>query len=382
MKRILSFILLLITVLNLSGCGSFQLIKKPLEKSEYTELGIPSAENYEKGSAALYIYDMKIHNGKLYIGDGDYGENTGPVKVMAYDLATESWAVSGTLPDEAVTRFVVLGDKLVIPGTDPMDGWEYGNYYVLNDGEWETVRTIPNGIHNFDMTEFDGKIFAALGVDDGLYPVACSNDGGKSFKLLTMRKDGTPIDTSGLESNRCYDLFVKDGGLYVTYMSYYKDSSTPIFELYEYNGGKECFDFVKSLAGSIGVRSDTKVEIIRDHIIFKGAAYAATGYLSYTEDMLNYTTLQFPNGETVWDVCVNEDKLYVLCSLQNEDGSYTISVWQNDSGEMMDVKKRLWFDYDLPAVSFTVDGKDFYFGMSANLEPHEKNGTVLKVTVE
>ena len=97
--------------------------------------------------------------------------------------------------------------------------------------------------------------------------------------------------------------------------------------------------------------------------------------------MLNYTTLQFPNDETVWDVCVNDDKLYVLCSLKNEDGGYTISVWQNTSGEMNGFKKLLWFDYDLPAVSFTADGKDFYFGMSANLEPHEKNGTVLKVTV-
>lgn len=111
MKKILSFILLSVMVLNLAGCAGMPSLIRDTKSAEYTELGIPAAENYEKGSAALYIYDMEVYNGKLYIGDGDYSANTGPVKVMAYDIAAESWSVSGTLPDEAVTRFAYLGGQ-------------------------------------------------------------------------------------------------------------------------------------------------------------------------------------------------------------------------------------------------------------------------------
>lgn len=382
MKRFFAFVLSLVMALNLVGCAGISALIRNTKPFEYEELGIPSAENYEKGSPALYIYDMEIYNGKLYIGDGDYSENTGPVKVMAYDLAAESWSVSGTLPDEAVTRFAYLGGQLVIPGTDPMDDWSYGNYYVLNDGTWETVRNIPNGIHNFDMTEFDGMIFAAVGVDAGKYPVACSKDGGKTFELLTLRKDGNPIDTSDVQLNRCHNFITLGDTLYVTYRTYIDGGRDVVFELYEYNPVKHCFDFTTSLLGKIFVRDFSTPDFILDSEVFNGVAFMATGYLEYSKDMQEYFPLRFPDDDIVWDVCVSEDKLYVLGALKKEDGTYRISVWQNENGEPNVFKKTLWFDYEIPAVSFAIEGKDFYFGMSNGMEPHEKNGTVLKVTIK
>ncbi|MBE6609695.1 MAG: hypothetical protein E7634_03395 [Ruminococcaceae bacterium] len=382
MKRFFSIILLLVTVLNLTACARIPSFIGNGKASEYIDLGIPASENYEKGSPALYIYDMEIYDGKLYIGDGDYSANTGPVKVMAYDIAAGSWYVSGTLPDEAVTRFAYIDGQLVIPGTDPTDGWEYGNYYVLNGGEWETVRKIPGGIHNFDMAEFDGMIFAAVGVDAGKYPVACSKDGGQTFELLTLRKDGKPIDTSNVQLNRCHNFITLGDTLYVTYRTYIDGGRDIIFELYEYNPVKHCFDFTTDLIGKIFVRDIAVADFILDSAVFKDVSYMATGYLEYSKDMKEYVPLRFPDDDTVWDVCVNEDELYVLGSYKKEDGTYRITVWDNEKGEPNTFKKTLWFEYDVPAVSFAVDGNDFYFGMSNGMEAHEKNGTVLKATVK
>ena len=233
----------------------------------------------------------------------------------------------------------------------------------------------------YDMVEFDGTIFAALGVDAGKYPVACSKDGGQTFELLTLRKEGKPIDTSNVELNRCYNFITLGDTLYVTYRTYIDGGRDIVFELYEYNPVKHCFDFTTNLIGNLFIRDDATGDFIRDSEVFNGAAFMATGYLGYSKDMKEYVTLRFPDDEIVWDVCVNEDKLYVLGSFKKEDSTHRVSVWQNEMGEPNAFKKLLWFDYDLPAVSFTADGKDFYFGMAANMEVSEKNGTVLKISI-
>ena len=127
---------------------------------------------------------------------------------MVYDPNINEWSISGTLPDEAVKRFLILDDKLVAPGTDPRDDWNYGSYYVFDNDSWETVRTIPNGIHNFDMLEFDGYLFAAIDVNPGSIPLVYSNDDGKSFYTVDMRKNGKTIDTNNGAFNRCIDFFI------------------------------------------------------------------------------------------------------------------------------------------------------------------------------
>ena len=377
-------IMLTFAVLIVWVCTGCEYLKKnrPAFEAEYTELGIPSKANYSGKDLGLYISDMMLFNGKLYIGDGDYSENTGPVNVMVYDIASGKWESSGALPDEAVKRFVTVQDELVIPGTDPRDDWSYGGYYILRESGWETVRTIPGGIHNFDMAEYNGALFAALGVKAGEYPLAVSKNDGKTFTQVVMEKDGVPIDTTNGDFVRCYDFFILKNELYATYMFSPVSGEYLTYEIYKYNNEKGVFEFFSDALGGLSIDMSVGTEFILERVVFHDRMYAATGRLVFSDDMMNFKIMNFPSGEKIWDLCVVDDILYVLCSAENDGGGHTVSVWSKRADEADEYyRKVFWFDYDIPAVSFTTDGATFWFGMHNNVSQHEKNGTVLSVSL-
>ncbi len=345
-----------------------------------TELGIPSKDNYSPESGGLYAMDLRIYENKLYVGDGDYGSNTGPINVMAYDISADKWENSGTLPDEAVRRFVILNGKLTVPGTDPRDDWSYGNYYVLENGAWTTVRTIPDGIHNFDMVEFDGKIFAALDKEPGKIPLAASSDGGSTFETVEMLKNGELINTEGGVYNRCLDFIVLNGTLYTTYYYGNQTNNDIRFELYRYSPALGKFEFVKSLLGVTPIRSNCGKEYFKSSVTFKDKVFIASGYLIVSSDMNTFTKIAFDKNETVWDIELCDNKMYILTSYQNEDGTYTVSVWKSSDGDPDNISLEFRFTYDIPAVSFAVSKKDFFFSMYNNRSVHEKNGMILRYT--
>ena len=345
-----------------------------------TELGIPSKDNYSPESGGLYAMDLRLYENKLYVGDGDYGANTGPIKVMAYDLASGKWENSGTLPDEAIRRFVILNGKLTVPGTDPRADWTFGNYYVLENGAWTTVRTIPDGIHNFDMIEFDGKIFAALDKEPQKIPLAVSSDSGKTFETVDMLKDGNLIDTDGGVFNRCLEFIVLNNTLYTTYF-YGNEANDDIrFELYRYSPAIGKFEFVKSLIGVTPIRSDCGKEFFKSNVTFKDKVFIASGYLLVTSDMDTFNKIKFKKNDVVWDIELYGDEMYILTSYQNENGTHTVSVWKSTDGEPDNISLEFRFIYDIPAVSFAVSRDDFFFSMYNNRSVHDKNGMILRYT--
>src|SRR5262245_20113285 len=125
-------------------------------------IGNPARLSYpaEDKTFARNAWDLKAFAGRLYVGLGnrDNSEpapNAGPVDVWFFSPDSGQFVKEGTLPDEQIETFRVLDGKLVIPGNDPMEPWELGNFYRLDAGSWTKIRTLPNGIHNFDMINGD-----------------------------------------------------------------------------------------------------------------------------------------------------------------------------------------------------------------------------------
>lgn len=354
------------------------MLSSACNRHSVSELGIPSKDNYSKESGGLYAMDLCLYGNKLYVGDGDYSSNTGPVKVMAYDLASGKWETSGTLPDEAIRRFIILNGKLTVPGTDPRADWDFGNYYVFENGTWTTVRTIPEGIHNFDMIEFDGKIFAALDKEPKKIPLAASSDGGKTFYTVEMLKDGVLIDTDGGVFNRCLEFIAFNGTLYTIYF-YGNEANDDIrLELYRYSPTIGKFEFVKSLIGVTPIRSDCGKEFFKSTVVFKDKVFIASGYLNVTADMETFSKVRFEKNDVVWDIEICDDEMYVLTSYKNDDGTHTVSVWKSTDGDPANISLEFRFVYDIPAVSFAVSENDFFFSMYNNRSVHDKNGMILR----
>ncbi len=368
MKRRIFFVLVLLFCLLLLFFILFQ-----NDYIKYRELGIPSEESYPENFKARCVWDMAVHGDRLFIGGGDYDANAGPVDVWCWDIGEKTWTKSGTVPDEEISRFCSINDCLTVPGTDPQGDWELGNYYIWKNGEWETLRVIPGGIHNFDMVEFDGAIFAGLGVTEGEYPISCSKDGGATFYPVEMIKNGLPLETRGRQI-RVYDFVQLNGVLYAVFYCY--DDTALTYELYRYDG--EFFVFDSTLLGKVHQIKYFN-NIMGGKAEFKGKLFFATGYLYATDDMENFLRISFPDSENVYDLCTADGCLYVLCGKLREDGRYRVSVWKNESGEDTDFEEIFAFLYDAPPLSLVRHGSSFYMGMGDYSAENRKNGMVLAV---
>lgn len=357
-------------------CGCFA--KLPASPTP-TELGIPLAERYPQSPSSRLAWDMTVYDGKLYVGGGNYITNAGPVPVCAYDMQAGAWTTEGELPDEEINRFLVLDGQLAVPGTDPQGDWSFGNYYVKGKNGWETVRTIPGGVHTFDVTEFEDKLFAGIGVARGGTPIRCSADGGKTFEAVPMVKDGQPIDTTEGECIRTYDFFIVNDTLYATLWYENQVQDRLDFDVYRYENGT--FVFLSTWVDKLA-QLPLNNTVIGGKGVFRDTLYFTTGYLFLTSDMQNIQRVQFPHEEVVWDVVATPDALYVLTGLEQEEG-WRVSVWKNASGEESDFVEVLRFDYTVPAMSFAVadEGDTFFFGMGQKDADHTRNGMVLMCTL-
>ena len=367
--RYLTMTLCVIAIANLTSCSG----TKTIDSIVYTELGIPTSERYSEGVTARSPWDMATYENKLYIGSGDYDTNAGPVDMWCYDIDKKTWSNSGTVPEEEIDRFCVIDNKLVVPGIDPQEDWSLGNYYVLDDNQWVKKRNIEGGLHTFDIVEFDGILFAGLGVLKGSYPVVCSKDNGESFENVIFYKDGEKLDTTGSQNVRVYDLFVFKDKLYAVFM--YGDSEIT-YDLYRYENGMFVYD--NQWYGKVSQIEFTN-NIITGKTQFKDNMYFTTGYLHTTEDMTNLTYIIFPDEQVVYDICTDEKYLYALCANKQEDGTYKVSVYRNDGEMITNFHEIFNFVYDVPPLSIVCKDNNFYIGMGDTNNIHDKNGMILFV---
>lgn len=367
--RYLTMTLCVIAIVNLTSCSG----AKTIDSIAYTELGIPTSERYSEGVTARSPWDMAINENKLYIGSGDYDTNAGPVDMWCYDIDKKTWSNSGTIPEEEIDRFCVIDNKLVVPGIDPQEDWSLGNYYVLDGNQWVKKRNIEGGLHTFDIVEFDGMLFAGLGVLKGSYPVVCSKDNGETFENVIFYKDGEKLDTTGSQNVRVYDLFVFKDKLYAVFM--YGDSEIT-YDLYRYENGMFVYD--NQWYGKVSQIKLTN-NIITGKTQFKDNMYFTTGYLHTTEDMTNLTYIIFPDEQVVYDICTDEKYLYALCANKQEDGKYKVSVYRNDGRIITNFHEIFNYVYDVPPLSIVCQDNNFYIGMGDTNNIHDKNGTILFV---
>ncbi|RKX68561.1 hypothetical protein DRP43_05440 [candidate division TA06 bacterium] len=160
----------------------------PIYLSKLSSIGFPTAE---KQKAAWGINELKIFNKKLYIGYGDYGVNTGPTDVIYYDFEKKDFISEFIVDEEAIVKYRVVDKRLVIPGIDATENWQFGNIYVLADTGWAKYRTITNGLHICDIVSFDEKWYVAtgnlfdFGEDEMLVPgaILSSDDRAKSWNF-------------------------------------------------------------------------------------------------------------------------------------------------------------------------------------------------------
>lgn len=349
------------------------------ENAPLVELGIICDNWYDSGSMATYPWDIKVWNGKVYRGAGDYDKNSGATTILAYDIANHTWDASYKAKDEAIHGFEVINGTLCAPGIDAQESWTYGNYYTLDkNGNWQKIRNLPNGVHNFDMIESNGKIFAGLGTETVGDTVAVSSDGGKTFTFAPLYKDGNPYDLSKFDHSRTYEFAMLNGTVYAL-IALYPVSGSETWGIYRYEDGN--MHYVAE-GRTLLEGKDFSRKYFGGTFELNGICYLTARRLYAIQDFSDpskWSSISMPNQGKVSDAILKDGVIYVLSSRQNKDKTYHTIIYRSTTGLPGSFEEFATYDYSGFPLSFDFDGTHFYVGTSSNTLDKSKIGMVLRV---
>ena len=390
LKKYLAFVLALCLVF-LSACGQPSLQPDtpkdtdiPAAVSDPIALGVPTGDFYSYNMLARCVWDMTIHDNKLYVGCGDYNNNTGGVPVMYCALDDlGNWQREAILLEEQIGCFCLIDGKLTIPGWDPKDTPDYCNYYQLEDGKWQTHSGLPDGWHNFDLVRYDGKLFAGIGANRGETPIVVSEN-GTDFQRVPMLRNGVPVDTSEGEMIRTYNLWVLNDTLYADFHYGNQVENKKITEVYRYENGKFiwCVGLGRKLnmvsMGSQNLGTPWADAVVDDTL------FLTTGHLYMTTDMVDFTEIYLPNYTWVYDIYTHNGVMYLLgasssvADTTTGEMQYHVTVYSTTTANPDDFKEEYTLDSEIQPISLAVSD-DGYFVSYGNWysQTDERNGTVI-----
>lgn len=394
-------------------------------------LGIPASEfiNDSSNYYARNIWDLAAVDGKVLVGFGDYGDNTGsayggtPVPYYTNNSTqkqTSSYtgdkASTKGLNTEAVQRFVELDGTIYALSTDALNMENCSYYKYDSEGNrWVTYYKLPSGINCYDMVEFDNKIFFGVMVGTPEYMdciAACIQYLDKNnFETSSNATNVYFYNSSGVQLKggkyndqwtsfywRVYDMFVYNNNLYAIH---HRSSSNGYEGLYKYD--KENCRFVQvqsgvsgSLLSVVKTRDTYGLEKIACEPILQNK-FEADGkliaifngiYRSTNTNLTNFEKLSL--GSEYTNYCVRDafeldGKYYLLASLMNSSSSFTTVVLETDE-KFNSFRKVLSLNTEAFARSFVYNDGYLYIGLggypsSSTVGANTKTGTLLRVNI-
>jgi len=384
--------------------------QRPKELPPFVELlGNPSASRFPEWMGWKYsrnVWAMQRFNRKIYLGAGDSDLNTGPVPIWYFDPKTNQFEIDttsggnyksapGCVDEERISQFRIISGKLVIPGLDPRESWDLGNFYRKETNGWIKYRTIPDGVHTFDICKFNNRLFAAIGVAKPESSVIqISDDDGRSWQSAMGTRSGHTV------ISRAYSLFQLAGNLYAT---------TPSWLTFRYNG-KDGFTILpaeKAAAFFPGEKSVRLGQFPSAHVADKYADLQVVAKQIFRplnfKDRLVYIGLDvwplppkldglfeasvnsarrinLPDQVTVRDIKISDDQvLYVLCDRKMQPSrDYLVQVYA--SADLHAWTCVTTFQANTFARSFEILDGGLYFGCGSEEEDvADSTGDILRI---
>jgi len=311
---------------------------------------------------ARNVWDMQLWGDKIYLGYGNSSNigpapNAGPVHVVSYHLQSGCFKIEFTVDEEQIDRYRVIGGQLYIPGHDPLDPWEFGNFYRLEEDEWVKIRSIPLGIHTYDIYGYQSSLFAALGTIQGGV-VARSSDGGETWESFPL-----------LGADRAFELFELGNELYV---HAYHDSG-----LYRYNGAGfyrlQVDPFPSAQYGSNPMM--VRTILFNDTLLYIGADntndHQWVPFGAYKATQINAAQkLNLPARDLPYDILVRDGMAYILAN-RVEAASNTVIVYRSDDLSASPENWQEVVSFDTPSIarSFELHEGNFYVGLGTATDP-------------
>ena len=135
-----------------TGMGNAGAAKPLPGRSQMTLVGTHQWAAQQPTAVGKQLLELEMHDGKVWAGYGDYGANTGPISLAAYDPQTSAGFEEQFVVDsEAVYNLRSTDEGLVAPATDPRSTADYAIGAPWTQGRplrathvYDTART-PDG---------------------------------------------------------------------------------------------------------------------------------------------------------------------------------------------------------------------------------------------
>lgn len=346
-------------------------------KIEIDVIEVPLKDYYPFSPTARCIWDMEIFENKLYIGCGDYDNNSGPTPLFYSDLSTlGDWECEQVFDEEQIGRFTTIGGKLTVPGFDPVGITDCAVYQRDND-EWKTLLGVPEALHCFDVVEFDGKLFAGIGAPIGSSSIVCKED-DSYYISVPIYKEGTEIYENSEQHIRTYNFYCLNNVLFAEVRIGNLQENTFRSEVYKYQD--ECFiyygDITEKLSAGLLCKN---LPPIRCKATLNNTVFLTTGFLYVTKDMQNFTQISFPKSALVYDIYQYEDKLYFLTATVADSG-YEVAVYSTTSDNPNDFRKEISVDALAQPTAFVINNKNIFIAIGEWEDRNTSlNGTIFSI---
>lgn len=344
--------------------------------TEVTCIGNPYRQRFPDDGPNVFsrnIWDMHLFDGRIYVGAGDFWENTGPADIYSFAPADDEFTLEYTASDEMVSKFYDYEGRLVVPGNDPQDSWELGNLYIKEFGRWFKVRTLPKGIHCWQVTYLDGKLYTGISTSGGGGAFIVSEDWGRSWKPIVSNAPYQTLFTfkGGIHGfDRDNNLCALDGDVLAC-----QGNQPPKYERLTQRVPKVYTDYTFRDALPFG-----KGVVLITHML--GNPEYGPWPLFYMEslDQSPRAISVFADANVI-DMIVRDKTLYVLCIRKTEQG------WENaiySTKDMQTWRCAATFTTESFARSFEEAKGVFYVGIGCSGPYPEKapksTGDILLVT--
>ncbi len=141
------------------------------------------------------VWDLQVFDGKIYMANGDYWNNRGPVDIWTYAGSGTNFVLEYTTNEEMVWDLFALNGRLFIPGVDAREASpDIANLYINDPARtpnpgWLKQRTLTGGVHSYDLALFQNNLFASMTLASGARTMVSTNL-GQTWLLLTNQYSG------------------------------------------------------------------------------------------------------------------------------------------------------------------------------------------------
>jgi len=354
---------------------------------------VPAYKYYKEHQVeSMAIAELKYYDNKIFIGVGDYSNDTGPVKMIFYNTLTEKIESSGTIPDNKVMLFNEFDGELYTAGTDPIGTGGIGGYYVYDKekNSWKQNLFYGDWIHVYDVAKINGKIYVGGSVSGKTKSVVqVSEDNGQTFRSVFLyNEEGQVPNHSNM---RCYRIVEYQGNIYARVYNH-DNTSYRGTGLYKYNPEEDRFELVGQLTYMVGnFTFDNAVytnsyhfnnRIFKDNLIFiAGNLYKMN---ISNDNKIFFESIKIGSVIAVQDAVVAGDNMYILTYVHDKKNSIVnVQIYKTNDLKNFDVV----YEYSSNTIPIAIEYHDDILYIGTGYSNHatidvSKTGTLYKIDLK